>query len=66
MKWQGESLSTQEAEQRPVFLEIRQVRGERSVELGEVGRQDQGQGLRDQMRAFDFFLKTSRDTIDGF
>ena len=45
MKCQEESRSSQDSEQRPALLERRQPRGERSVELGEVGSQE-GPGTR--------------------
>lgn len=47
-------------------LERKQPRREKSGELGEVGRQDRRQGVRDQVKALDLSLKRKGDPIDGF
>ena len=49
----------------PVFWR-EDSQGERSVELAEVGGQDQGQGLGDHVKAFTLSLKSSGDPGDGF
>lgn len=64
MKWQEESWSIQEA--KPVSLERKQPRREKSGELYEVGRRDQRQGVGDQVKALDLSLKRKGDPIDGF